>query len=190
MRKKLAFLLSAIICFCGLIPYAIAETEAVELSLPDGFPDTYLGYYWIGGYDTNGATFVITEASCSEQEIDIQVLQLPNDSDTSLIDNQIEYPSDDYFCQDEIVSAYQCGERLIGTLCDIEKITDENGNVLPLEYAVQFARNGSSLSTRFTIYFPQSLNAELLYVKICFGVNETLDSHFSMQDSITIKASL
>lgn len=190
MGKKLALLISAMICFYGLVPYATAETEEIERSLPDSFPNTYLGYYWIGGHDTNGATFVITEASVSDQEIHIQVLQLPNDNDTLLIDNQTEYPSNDCLYQDEIATASQKGKKLIGTLCDIEKITDEDDHVLPLEYAVQFTRSGSSLSTGFTIYLPQTLHAKSLYVTICFGVNEALDAHFFMQDSITVEVPL
>lgn len=190
MSKKLAFLLAVILCFVCFESYLTADAEEIELTLPENFPNTFLGYYWIGGHDTNGATFIITEASCTKQEIKIKVLQLPNDSYTSLIDNQTEYPSDDRDYQNELGIAAQHGEKLIGTLCDIKEIIDENGNTIPFEYGVLLTRSGSSLISEFTIYLPQNLNATSLHLKICVGVNETLDSRFSMMDTMSIDISL
>ncbi len=54
--------------------------------LPD-LPETYLALCSIRGTETNGGTVAVTEACYDGETVKITVTHLPNDGNTSLVDN-------------------------------------------------------------------------------------------------------
>ena len=82
------------------------------------------------------------------------------------------------------------GEKLLGTLCDVLSITDENGNDLLQQYKVSVERNAASLTYEFVIDLPSGKKIHDVNIAFAFGVNEDLSSHFSMSDSTMLNISL
>lgn len=86
---------------------------------------------------------------------------------------------------DPIESAKQYGDTILGTLCDIYAITDENGNDLLDEYSVSVTREAASLVNKFSIHLPTENPLEI-HVELEFGVNEDLSCHFDMSDTYSL----
>lgn len=186
MKKLLSIL--TILTLVATFPCSIsyAQEDIIELSVPKNMPENYIGFYWVGGTETNGVTFVVNDVYYDENVLKINVSQLPNDDYTSLVDNQVDTPPDDTLFLREIETASQFGKKILGTLCDIQAITDEKGNNLLDQYHVATERNGSSLTNEFSVYLPSEKTAVKINIKLVFGVNEDLSSHFSMSDSLDI----
>ena len=183
--KKLMSLLAILVLVvhipCNL---SFAEEKPIELSIPENMPEEYLGFYWIGGNETNGVTFVVNEVHYNEGVLRISVIQLPNDDYTAIIDNQVEDTTDRRYLDEKIEFASQYGDKILGTLCDIESIVDENGNNLLTEYKVSGDQNESSMVTVFEIFLPPENTIKTVDVGLVFGVNEDLGYHFPMSDSM------
>lgn len=185
--KKTIFLV--FLMFLTLISYgqSLAQEDYIELSVPEGMPDNYLSYYWIGGAETNGATFVINAVTYNEYVLNIQVLQLPNDNYTALIDNQVD---GDPFLKSSIQTALKHGSKVLGTLCDVLSITDQKGNNVLCEYSISSDRKGSALSNEIRIFLPAESAKGKLDILLVFGVNEDLSSIFPMSDSMELSVVL
>lgn len=190
MKRIRSILIVWVLIACISCSVAFAEEGTIELSVPKDMPEDYLGYYWIDGIDTKGVTFVIKEASYNNQVLKISIIQLPNDDYTSLVDNQVDVPSDDPLFKREIETALQYGRKTIGTLCDIQMISDENGNNLFDQYKVSTDRNGACLTNEFQIYLPPDIMKETVTVQFAFGVNEDLRFNFPMFDVMDVSLPL
>lgn len=167
------------------IPCSIsfAQEDVIELSVPDNMPESYVGYYWIGGKETNGATFVICDVEYTEPILKLCVIQIPNDDYTSLADTQADVgPS--LASKAKIASQYE--DQVLGTLCDILTLTDGNGNNILKEYSVSYDQNGSSLIKEFHIDLPSENIQGEIYIELIFGVNEDRSGQFPMSDSMEL----
>ena len=162
---------------------SLAREDATELS-PQDLPQNNFGCCRIGGTETTGATFVVNDVSYHADVLQIGVVQLPNDDDTSLVDNQVDAGPDDALLDQEIATASQYGSKILGTLCDILTITDENGNDILNQYSVSTQRSGASLADVFSVYLSPENTVKEHHVELEFGVNEDLSSHFTMTDSL------
>ncbi|MEG0504662.1 MAG: hypothetical protein RR547_08470, partial [Raoultibacter sp.] len=186
MRKFQSLLLILILVFCASYHLSFAEEEIIELTVPNQMPENYLGFYSIGGLETNGVTFVVSEVYYDKYVLKISVMRLPNDDYTSVVDNQIENTADSTYIEREIEEASQYGSKILGTLCDISTITDANGNDLFDEYKVVGDRHGPSLTDDFYIYFSPETTMDVINVKLIFGVNEECKYRFPMSDSMSL----
>lgn len=185
MNKKRSFL-TMLLAVLLLINVVSSQAETIELSLPKDMPNEFIQYYWIGGSETNGVTFVIQRVSYENSELNIRVIQLPNDEYTSIVDNQVDYPDDDKDFARKLEQASQYGETLLGTLCDIKTITDAEGNNLLNEYKVSCNRDEASLIYDFCIYLDLEAIEGSINIEFVFGVNEDLSSQFSMSDTMLL----
>jgi hypothetical protein len=184
--KKTMFLV--FLMFLTLISgQSLAQEDYIELSVPEGMPDNYVSYHWIGGAETNGATFVINAITYNEYVLKIHVLQLPNDNYTALIDNQVD---GDPLLESSIKTALKHGSKVLGTLCDVLSVTDQEGNNILCEYSISSDRKGSALSNEIRIFLPAESAKGKLDVLLVFGVNEDLSSIFPMSDSIELSVVL
>lgn len=186
MKKTifLVFLMFLTLISCG---QSLAHEDYIELSVPEGMPDNYVSYCRIGGAETNGATFVINAVTCNEYLLKIQVLQLPNDNYTALIDNQVD---GDPFLESSIKTALKHGSKVLGTLCDVLSVTDQKGNKILCEYSISSDRKGAALSNEIRIFLPAESAKGKLDVLLVFGVNEDLSSIFPMSDSMELSVVL
>ena len=191
MKRIAAFLTTLAMLLCTSCSIAFAGEEDAALPVPGGMPEHYLGYTAVPGVETNGVTFVITRAHYHGHMLAISVLQLPNDGYTALIDNQVEDTEDTSQRDSEAALASQYGDTVIGTLCDISSITDEDGNIPYSGYGVASQRrDGASLLTTFTIFFPQDSTCEEVNVTFAFGVNEDLNYRFPAPGSLRLTYSI
>ncbi|MEF9880430.1 MAG: hypothetical protein RSE18_17795 [Acinetobacter sp.] len=186
MRKFQSLLLILILVFCASYHLSFAEEEMIELTVPNQMPENYLAFDSIGGLETNGVTFVVSEVYYNEYVLKISVMRLPNDDYTSVVDNQVENTADSTYIEREIEEASQYGSKILGTLCDISTITDANGNDLFEEYKVVGDRHGPSLTDDFYIYFSPETTMDVINVKLIFGVNEDCKYRFPMSDSMSL----
>jgi len=155
-------------------------------------PDNYLGSYSIGGFETNGVTFVVNDMYYDEDEylLRINVMQIPNDDYSTIVDNQLDDPDARSDLDNQMEQASQRGGKLIGTLCDILRITDAKGNKLLNEYSVSFDPNENCIFNEFCIYFSPENTIEQVDVILIFGVNENLNSLFPMSESMNLSIDL
>lgn len=181
-------LLLAILMLITSIPYglSLAEKDVNELSMPKAMPENNFGYCWIGGTETEGATFVIDDVNYNDHVLRISVIQLPNDDYTALVDRQVDAGPDDVLLDKEIATASQYGSKILGTLCDILTISDEKGNNLMSQYSVSSERSGASLANVFDVYVSPENTISEINVELEFGVNEDLSSLFPMSDSVNL----
>ncbi|MEG1014323.1 MAG: hypothetical protein RSI33_08750 [Clostridia bacterium] len=186
MRKFQSLLLILILVFCASYHLSFAEEEMIELTVPNQMPENYLAFDSIGGLETNGVTFVVSEVYYNEYVLKISVMRLPNDDYTSVVDNQVENTADSTYIEREIEEASQYGSKILGTLCDISTITDANGNDLFEEYKVVGDRHGPSLTDDFYIYFSPETTMDVINVKLIFGVNEDCKYRFPFYDSMSL----
>lgn len=182
MRTK-AFLIALALLIVIPCCISFAQEDVIELSVPDNMPESYLGYYWIGGKETNGATFVICDVEYNDPILKLCVIQLPNDDYTSLVDTQVD---GDPSLTCKAKTALQYGNQVLGTLCDILALTDENGNNILKEYSVTCDQNGSSLIKEFRIDLPSKTMQGEICIELIFGVNEDRSSRFPMSDSMEL----
>lgn len=160
-----------------LISLPFGSSLAGKAPLPPDLPETYLALCSIRGTETNGATFAVTEAYRDGETVKITVAQLPNDGNTSLVDNQVEYPPDDPIFLRELEEASQHGEKVLGTVCDILSAVDENGVSLMDGYMTSCDRTGPSLTYQFCLSLPQGTDEAR--VELIFGVNEDCGFRFT-----------
>lgn len=186
MRKFQSFLLILVLVLYPSYNLSFAEEEIIELTVPNHMPENYLGFYSIGGLETNGVTFVVSEVYYDEYVLKINVMRLPNDDYTSVVDNQVENKADRTHLEREIEEASQYGSKILGTLCDISTITDAYGNDLFEQYKVEGNRYGPSLTDEFYIYFSPETTIDEINVKLIFGVNEDCEYSFPMSDSMSL----
>ena len=148
-------------------------------------PEDYIDFRCVDGDETSGVTFVLTEILFCDDVLQINVFQLPNDNGISLIDNQVDYGEDTTYLDKEINIASEYGDQVVGTICDIAYITDENGNNLLKEYSVSCNRIESSLHTQFHVYYlPANIKMD---VGLSFGVQENLDNRTFIDDELHTK---
>lgn len=180
MKKRLYLLAALMLSLFYAVVMAIARAETTELLLPKNMPESYLQYVGIESANTNGVTFVISDAYEKDDELHIQVMQLPNDADTALIDNQVD-GDPDFGRAVQKVSQY--GDVLLGTLCDISTVTDEQNNSLLNEYRVSCERDEAALIYEFTVYLQPEDIGKAKRIELIFGVNEDLNCRFPKSDT-------
>jgi len=182
MKAKVLFIALVLLT---IIPWGIslAQEDGIELSAPANMPDKYIDCCRIEGTKTNGVTFVIKNVEYNDSLLKIDIVQLPNDDYTSLVDNQVD---NDPSLTNKVETASQYGSQILGTLCDVLTLTDGNGNKVLKEYGASSSRNGSSLTNEFRIDLPAEHTGEKISIEFVFGVNEDLSSLFPMSDSIKL----
>lgn len=179
-----------VLCFCVMIsaiPYTLsfAQESVMETLLPQNIPEDYMAFRCVDGNETSGVMFVLTEILFCDDVLQINVFQLPNDNGISLIDNQVDYGEDTTYLDKEIKIASEYGDQVLGTICDIAYITDENGNNLLTEYSASCNRIGSSLHTQFHVYYlPANIKMD---VGLSFGVQENLDNRIFIDNELHMK---
>lgn len=132
-----------------------------------------------------GVTFIIHEIRCSTSALTLHIERRPSEADTALIDNQVEAASEDPSFVRQIEEAQLYGSKILGTLCDVLTLTDENGTPLLGEYMVETQREGASLVDTFSILLPKQ-PVKQANVELIFGVNEDLQSHFPQASTIRL----
>ena len=189
MKKAFSSLIVLALILCISQGLSFAEATNTPEAVPANASAAYLGSRSIGGTETSGVTFAISEVSYDydTDTLQISVLQLPNDEYTSLMDNQVDYANDKSHLDNQIAIAAEYGDTVLGTLCDILTITDENGGNLFDEYRVSGERYGSAMDTIFHIFLPQENTIKEITVELTFGVNEDLSAHFPASESMVIK---
>lgn len=182
MKRYLALVTIFTLALCLPSNMALAQEKPGGASLPENMPEQHAGFCSIDGQETNGVLFVLQEVHYEEHVLTLHVLQLPNDDYTSIMDNQTEDTADGQSLDEAVGLASPYGRKVIGTLCDIESITDAQGNNLVKEYKVSSERKGPSLVTVFEVYqLPE--NGEI-DVELVFGVNEDLNYRFPRSGSL------
>ncbi len=181
--KRKRFLISLVLIILIAQGLPLAKADSTMPSLPDQMPDQYMRYCWIGGAESKGATFVIKDVDFSENVLKIHIIQLPNDDFTALVDNQVE---GDPSLENSIKAALEHGSKVLGTLCDLLSITNENGDNILKEYSISSNREGPTLSNEIRIFLPSEGAKGTVNVRLVFGVNEDLKSLFPMSNSLTL----
>ena len=189
MKKMFSLLTVLVLILCIPCSISLAEKSDISQAVPENISAAYLGFRSIDGTETKGVTFAVSEVSYDYDAdvLQISITQLPNDDYTALMDNQVDYTSDPNLLDSEIAIAAEYGDTVLGTLCDILTITDENGDNLFESYRVLGDRHGSAMATIFHIFLPPKNAIQEITVELAFGVNEDLNSLFPMSDSMTIK---
>lgn len=167
MTKRFSFLICLVLFLMGSLSLAEESAAAPLESLT-----------------IDGVTFTIQSAKYDQAEkaLVIQVSTEASAPSVALIDNQVEVQPEDTHWQREVQQASQYGKALRGILCDISTITDDIGNDLLKEYRVTPTRSGAALDYTFAIYkLPEGSKVNVTF---SFGVNESLDSHFSLFDAM------
>jgi len=193
MKKRSSFLIILLLSvqiFCGI---SLAEETSLGALPLKNMPENPLGVCPVSGLKTNGVTFVVDKVHYDHDAhtLEINVLQLPNDDYTAVMDNQVENPNDTSQLDSEMAQLSLHGYTALGTVCDILTITDAKGHSLFQEYKITESRPAlPSLNTHFTIFLPADEIPTEINVELALGVNEDLRHRFPSEGSLHIKYSL
>lgn len=173
---------------CTLLTALLLLGAASAAPLPEGMPETYLAACRVEGETTGGVTFAVTEAAYDGALLTLEVLMVPNDGDTALMDNQVEMPADDSWFVEEKETAAALGDRVLGVACDIAGLTDQKGNNLVMEYRCTPARRGRAMTYTFEVPVDSAFGEA--QVELYFGVNEDLGFRFEQDARLLLSVPL
>ncbi len=178
MKKAFMFAsLFALLAISFHNPTYAQDKEIIALSPADASSGRHVWLRRVEGSRTGGATFVVHSICYDGYSLNISVSQLPNDENTSLMDNEVLNPDNERKMLIDEAARY--GETVIGTYCSIT-IEDAAGNkVKPLFERASYQRFDSDILTTFCVVFPSQKALEELNVELNFGIDESVSSNFS-----------
>lgn len=130
------------------------------------------------------AAFWIQQSYCDDSQLRLQVTRKALSESVVLIDNQIDDLPDEASLVQEIDDASEEVVNVLGTLCDVVSLTDQNGQHLLKDYSVSTVRKAASLADTFEISLPKAVKQ--VHAELRLGINHDLSARFPDAKSITL----